>query len=60
MGEGKIAIAVKNGKVAIRIKIGGITQDELAMLITNLELIKLDFLSSYRKSIRRFDNNEPR
>ena len=58
MGEGKIGIIVKNGKVAIRVKIGAITQDELAMLITNIELIKLDFLSTYKKSLRRFNKNE--
>lgn len=59
MGDGKIIVAIKNGRVAIRVKIGNITQDELGMLITNLELLKLNFLSTYRKSIKRFYNNEP-
>ena len=56
---GKIAIIVNGGKVAIRVKMGNLTQDELAMLITNLELLRLDLLNSYRKSIKRFYDNEP-
>ena len=58
MGDGKIAIVIKNGKVATHVKIGEITQDELSMLITNLELIRLDLLLSYRKSLKRFYKNE--
>lgn len=51
--EAKIGIGVRNGKVGTRVQIGKLTQAELSMLITHLELIKDDLKMKFRMGIKQ-------
>lgn len=54
MSKATIGIILKNGRIGVSIRTEGISQGELAMLITNLELLKQKFLADYKKSGKAF------
>ena len=58
MSEAKIAIMLKNGKIAIKSQLRGMSQAEIALLITHLELLRDELKSNFKKSIRRLEDNQ--
>ena len=52
MSEAKIGIILKNGKIGVSMQLKGVSQSELAMLITNLDLLKQGLLLNYKKSMK--------
>ena len=55
MTEAKILIGLQNGKIGISVQIGKITQAELAMIITHLELIKDDLKLRFTKGVKKVE-----
>lgn len=51
----KIGIAVKNGNIGVRVQLQNLTQAEVAMLITHLELIKDDLKLRFIKGIKKVE-----
>ena len=54
MSEAKIGIVLKDGQIAIRIQMEKVSQGELSMLITNLEILKQRLIADYKKAVRAF------
>lgn len=54
MGNAKIGIVLKDGQIAIRIQMEKVSQGELSMLITNLEILKQRLVDDYKKAVRAF------
>jgi len=49
---GRILIGIQNGKVATEIRFGKITQAEISMLITTLDLIKDNLKIKFRRGVK--------
>ena len=52
MSEAKIGIVLRNGQIGVSIQIKDVSQAELAILATNLEIIKQRLISNYKKSMK--------
>lgn len=55
MGTAKIGIVLKNGKIAISYKMEGVSQGELSLLVINLEILKQNLISEYKKNLKGID-----
>ncbi len=55
MGNVKIGIMLKNGKIAIKSQLRNVSQSEIALLIIHLELLRDDLKSNFKKGVRRFE-----
>lgn len=53
MGEGKIAVAVKEGKLVASQQISKLGVHDIALLIAQIDLIKLDLLIAYKSLCKR-------
>lgn len=57
MGKGVIGIVLKDGGIAVKINMEKLSQGELAMLVTNLEILKQRLISDYKKAVKAFDED---
>lgn len=53
MSKGTIGIILKDGKIAISYKMENVSQAEVAMLITNIEILKQRLITNYKKNLKR-------
>jgi hypothetical protein len=58
MGTGTIALIVKDGMVTAQTKFRDLNQNDISNLITNLEMLKQDFMSLYAKGVNRNFQNK--
>ena len=58
MGSAKIGIVLKDGQIAIRIQMEKVSQGELSMLITNLEILKQRLIADYKKAVKSFGEDD--
>ncbi len=56
MGNIKIGIILKDGKIAIKSQLRDVNQAELALLITHIELLRDELKSNFKKSVRRLED----
>jgi len=54
MSEAKIGIILKDGRIGVSIQMEKVSQGELAMLVTNLEILKQRLISDYKKAVKAF------
>ncbi len=52
---GKIALLLENGKIAMKVDIKKISQAELSMLISHLEVIKNTLLGKYAQGLKKVE-----
>ncbi|KKK78899.1 hypothetical protein LCGC14_2838930 [marine sediment metagenome] len=57
MSKAVIGLVLKDGKIAIQIKIQKINQAEMSLLITHLEILKQELISNFKKGIRKVEEN---
>jgi len=57
MGQAKIIILVNEGNVITKTTLKNLTQAEMGMLLSDLELMRQDLLSRYKLNIKRFNKN---
>lgn len=55
MSEAKIAIILKDGRIAIKSEIKRLSQAELAMLILQIELLRDDLKFKFTKGVRKIE-----
>ena len=53
MGDVKIGIILKNGKIAIKSQLRDMSHTELALLITHIELLRDELKSNLKKGIKK-------
>jgi len=58
MGQGKIIILVKDGKVAVNRKFEQINGGEMSLVMSAIDLLKQDVLSEYSKTIQSVKNDK--
>jgi len=58
LGSAKIGIVLKDGQIAIRIQMEKVSQGELSMLITNLEILKQRLIADYKKAVKSFGEDD--
>ena len=58
MGTGKVILLVKDGKIGSEMRMENISQGEMGMLISEMELLKQDLLIKYDLNRKRFNRKE--
>ena len=58
MGEGKIIILVKDGKVAVNRKFEQVNGGEMSLVMSTVDLLKQDLLSEYSKMVQSIQNDK--
>lgn len=58
MGQAKIIIIVNEGNIVTKVTTKSLSQVDLSMLISHLELMRQDFLTKYKSNIKRFNKKE--
>lgn len=53
MGNVKIGIMLKNGKIAIKSQLREVSQLELSLLLTHIELLRDELKSNFKTGVKR-------
>lgn len=53
MGQAKIGVILKDGKIAVKTMFKEVSKGDLSLLITHIDLLKQELLSNFKKGVKK-------